>query len=69
MMSGVGGMYPSLHLDLADVYRRLNRPDDARRHVDAGMSRIESLGNDGYGNLIRSGLERVAARLEQDPVT
>lgn len=62
-------MYPSLHLNLADVYRRLNRPDDARNHVDAGMSCIESLRNDSYGNLIRSGLERIAARLGQAAAT
>jgi hypothetical protein len=40
---------PSLHLNLADLYRRLDRPDEARHHLEAGLSTVDALGDDGYG--------------------
>lgn len=56
---------PSLHLNLADVYRRLGRPDDARHHLEAGLATVDALGEDGYGTMIREGLARIASQLGQ----
>ena len=57
------GMAPSLHLNLGDGYLRQGRLDDARRQLEAGQVMAEALGDDGYGDLVRRGLERLAERL------
>lgn len=56
---------PSLHLNLADVYRRLGRPVEARRHVEAGFATVDALGDDGYGAMIRDGLSRIEGQLDE----
>lgn len=55
---------PSLHLNLADVYRRLGRHDEARHHLDAGLATVDALGDDGYGAMIRDGLARLGNELD-----
>ncbi|MDP9792862.1 hypothetical protein J2S43_001374 [Catenuloplanes nepalensis] len=60
----VAGLYPSLHLNLADCHRRLGDPGAAREHLEAARSRLGALGDDDYGNLIRSGLDRLAEQLD-----
>ena len=57
------GMAPSLHLNLADGYLRQGRVDEARSQLDAGLAAVDALGDDGYGAMIRGGLERLAERL------
>jgi hypothetical protein len=59
----VRGFYPSLHLNLGDVYRRLGDLDRARDHLECGRAAVGALGDGGYGNMIRSGLDRLADRL------
>ncbi|MGJ6968088.1 hypothetical protein ACSDR0_39890 [Streptosporangium sp. G11] len=59
----VSGFYPSLHLNLGDAYRRLGDLDRARDHLDRGRAAVGALGDDGYGQMIRQGLERLADRL------
>jgi hypothetical protein len=59
----VAGLYPSLHLNLGECYRRLGDVDRARAHLRQARDRIGALGDDGYGRLIRGGLERLADRL------
>lgn len=61
------GLAPSLHLNLGDGYRRQGRMDDARAHLDAGLDAADALGDDGYGALIRGGLERLRERLSAGP--
>lgn len=56
---------PSLHLNLADVYRRLGRPDRARHHLEAGLATADALGEDGYGSMIREGLARIRSQLDE----
>ena len=57
---------PSLHLNLGDGYLRAGRPDDARRALADGYAAVELLPDDGYGDMIRRGLDGLAERL--DPV-
>jgi hypothetical protein len=52
-------LYPSLHLNLADDYLRLEEFEAAERHVVAGMNALSFLPDDGYRSMIRGGLERI----------
>ena len=56
---------PSLHLNLGDGYLRRGDAAAARRELDAGIASLDALGDDGYAQLIRSGLDRLAERLDQ----
>ncbi|NVB80074.1 MAG: hypothetical protein HOV81_16895 [Kofleriaceae bacterium] len=56
--------FPSLHLNLADVYRRLGDPARSREHVAAGRAAIGSLQPDGYREMIEGGFDRIEAALE-----
>ncbi|HEX5007269.1 MAG TPA: hypothetical protein VFV70_09165 [Hyphomonadaceae bacterium] len=55
--------YPSLHLNLADVLRRVGHTDEARKHLKLAQQSVDALANDAYGQMIRSGIERLAGRL------
>jgi hypothetical protein len=59
----VAGLYPSLHLKLSECYRKLGDLGRAREHLRRALATIGALGDDGYGQMIRDGLERVAERL------
>jgi len=59
----VAGLYPSLHLNLADCYRKLGHLDQARRHLHQAQAGIDALGDDEYGQLIRAGLDRLTEQL------
>ncbi|MET8157126.1 tetratricopeptide repeat protein [Sphaerisporangium sp. NPDC005289] len=61
----VAGLYPSLHLNLGDCYRRLGELDRAREHLQQARAGLDALADDGYGKLIRGGLERLAERLDE----
>ncbi|MTE15162.1 hypothetical protein [Nocardia aurantiaca] len=61
----VRGFYPSLHLNLADNYRRLGAFDTARRHLDAARARLDVLEEDGYGLGVRAGIANVEAALAE----
>ncbi|GAA0289226.1 hypothetical protein GCM10010302_29480 [Streptomyces polychromogenes] len=66
----VAGFYPSLHLNLADDYRRLGSFGAAARHIDAARAHSPALGQDPYGDLIRRAVEEVAgaiARRDRTP--
>ena len=60
----VSGFYPSLHLNLGEVYRKLGDLDRARDHLERGRAAVGSLGDDGYGQMIKGGLDRLADRLQ-----
>lgn len=55
--------YPSLHVNLADVLHRTGRIDEARKHLKLAQETMGALADDGYGQMIRNGIERLAARL------
>ena len=59
----VRAFYPSLHLNLGDVHHRLGHRDEALRHLELGRAAVGALGDDGYGAMIRDGLDRLAERL------
>lgn len=59
----VAGLYPSLHLNLSECYRKLGDLDRAREHLEQARATVGALGDDGYGQLIRNGLERIAEQL------
>lgn len=63
--SSVSGFYPSLHLNLGECYRKLGDDDQARQHLEAGLAAVGALPDDGYGHMIRGGLERLSQRLRQ----
>ncbi|WP_052466856.1 hypothetical protein [Mobilicoccus massiliensis] len=63
-VASAAGFAPSLHLNLGDGYRRLGRLDEARAQLEAGTAAADTLSDDGYGAMIRAGLDRLAARLD-----
>ncbi|MGW2015295.1 hypothetical protein [Streptomyces sp. NPDC001927] len=56
-------LYPSLHLNLAADYLKLQRLDAARVHLDRARVASDALDDDGYGNGVRAAIERLEARL------
>ncbi|GGP05225.1 hypothetical protein LDL08_05865 [Nonomuraea glycinis] len=60
----VAGLYPSLHLNLSECYRKLGDLDRAREHLQHARDGLGALGDDEYGQLIRNGLEQVAEQLD-----
>ena len=62
----LASFYPSLHLNLADVYHRLGDRDAALRHLAEGRAAAVALGDDPYAALIRRGLARLTERLKPE---
>lgn len=60
----VRAFLPSLHLNLADVFRRMGQFDRARDHVERGGELSGTLGLDAYGQTVRSGLIRVQTQID-----
>jgi tetratricopeptide (TPR) repeat protein len=56
--------YPSLHLNLADVLHRVGQIEEARKHLKQAQQSVDALTDDAYGQMIRGGIERLAARLQ-----
>ncbi|MEU5885059.1 hypothetical protein [Spirillospora sp. NPDC047279] len=56
----IAGFYPSLHLNLADNYRRLGSFEAATKHINAARAHAPSLPQDPYGDLIRGAIQEVA---------
>jgi len=59
----VAGLYPSLHLNLSECYRRLGDLGRAREHLQQAQDTIGALGDDEYGQLIKQGMARIAEQL------
>lgn len=62
----VAGLYPSLHLNAGECYRKLGDLDRAREHLQQARDTIGALGDDEYGQLIRGGLERLTQQLTSE---
>ena len=61
----VAGLYPSLHLNLADDYRRLGSFEAARRHLTAAEEHAPHLHDDPYGRMIRAAITGVSAAIDE----
>jgi hypothetical protein len=48
-----------------DAYRRLGHLELARHHLGRGRAAVDALGDNGYGLMIRGGLDRLAERLAE----
>ncbi|WP_433528230.1 hypothetical protein ACQPYA_17910 [Micromonospora sp. CA-263727] len=59
----VAGLYPSLHLNLSDCYRKLGDLGRAREYLQRAQAGVGALGDDEYGQLIKSGMDRLAQQL------
>ncbi|MET7707819.1 hypothetical protein [Micromonospora sp. NPDC005413] len=59
----VQGFLPSLHLNLADVHRRLSNTTLARAHLSTARTLVAQLPADQYGDLIRAGIQNVSQAL------
>lgn len=57
-------LFPSLHLNLGETYRKLGDLTQARRHLEQGLAAAGALGEDGYGRMIGNGLAALAGRLD-----
>ncbi|WP_286258610.1 hypothetical protein [Streptomyces graminofaciens] len=60
----VRAFYPSLHLNLAADYVKLDRRGAARSHLDLARGALDALGEDTYGDGIRSALGRLELQLD-----
>ncbi|MSW64513.1 MAG: hypothetical protein F2825_06445 [Actinobacteria bacterium] len=60
----VAAFLPSLHTNLADDHRRLGDPDRARQHLALARASIGALGDDAYGDLLRSAVGHVQGALD-----
>lgn len=56
----IAGFYPSLHLNLADDYRRLGAFGAATEHIEAAEAQAPALPQDPYGDLLRNAVHEVA---------
>jgi hypothetical protein len=56
------GLYPSLHLNLAESYLRVGDEVAAQEHYLAGREHLDLLADDGYGRNIRDAFAEYEAR-------
>ncbi|QES51236.1 hypothetical protein DEJ50_28780 [Streptomyces venezuelae] len=63
----VRAFYPSLHLNLAADYVKLQRPEAARIHLARARAATAALADDGYGNGIRAAITRLELQLAENP--
>lgn len=61
----IAGFYPSLHLNLADDYRRLGSFAAATEHIDAAKQHAPDLPQDAYGAFLRTVLDEVAEAISR----
>jgi hypothetical protein len=62
----VAGLYPSLHLNLGECYRRLGDLRLAREHLERAQEGIGALGDSEYAQVIRNGRDRLVRLLGSD---
>lgn len=59
----LAAFFPSLHLNLGECHRKLGQLAEAREHLAEAQERLPALPEDGYGTMIRRGVEGLAERL------
>ncbi len=60
---GIEGTYPSLYLNIAKCYEDLNDFAKAKENYQTALSYTHFLQDDGYGNMIRGGIENGIGRV------
>ncbi len=60
---GIEGTYPSLYLNIAKCYEDLNDFPSAKENYQNALSYAGFLPDDGYGNMIRAGIENGIGRV------
>ncbi|MDP9614505.1 MULTISPECIES: hypothetical protein [Streptomyces] len=65
----IAGFYPSLHLNLADNYRRLAAFEAAAEHIGMAREHAPNLPEGAYGDTIRTAIEQVAEAISQRDTT
>lgn len=65
----VQGFYPSLHLNLADNYRRLSSFPAARRELAAARAKLHTLPETPYSTMIRTAVDEVEAAIQAQDTT
>jgi hypothetical protein len=60
----VRGFLPSLHLNLAADHEKLGDREAAARHLAAAEAALSALADDGYRRMIRGGITRLRAELD-----
>jgi hypothetical protein len=59
----VKGAYPSLYLNIAKGYEDLQEFEKARKNYESALSYINFLHEDGYGKMIKGGVENGLERI------
>jgi hypothetical protein len=59
----IAAFMPSLHLNLADDYRKLGDLPRSKQHLALAQKTTESLADDPYGQMIRRGIDSLATKL------
>ncbi|MFD9290919.1 hypothetical protein ACFWBV_22035 [Streptomyces sp. NPDC060030] len=62
-VTAVRALVPSLHLDLARSYLKLQRFEAARIHLDRAWDAVAVLDDDGYGGGVRAAIGRMEQRM------
>ncbi|HTQ29132.1 MAG TPA: hypothetical protein VMI35_13430 [Puia sp.] len=60
---GMAAYYPSLYLNIAHCYEQLGDRGNAEKNYQNALLYKDCLPDDGYGRMIKSGIERGLARL------
>src|SRR3954454_9152893 len=55
----IRALYPSLHLNAGDAYRKVGDSDNALPHARRGREALDALGEDPYGGMLAEGLDRL----------
>lgn len=63
-IASAAGLAPSLHLNLGDGCLRQGDTARARKQLDLGRAAAGALAQDGYGTMIRKGLDGLSRRLD-----
>ncbi|WP_046496680.1 hypothetical protein [Streptomyces odonnellii] len=61
----IRGFYPSLHLNLAADFHKLGDDEQARTHLSQAQQHVDALHDDGYGQGIRSAIQRLASQIAE----
>lgn len=61
----VEAFYPSLHLNVAECYRKLGQRDLARQHIAEAEKRVAVLPHEGLGAMTRRAIARLAEALNR----